>query len=205
MSKPFSADPDQVKHYVLPEVTGDIVGFDGKSVRPQTVEDIEALQKQAYEEGRKQGYQAGLVEIQQEAKKLAGMFNFFHQPLTTLDEDVEQQLTELALTVARLVLKKECTTDPTTVQAIIHEALEFLPVSARNVRVRLNPKDIALLEQGGLDLAAQEWRSIADNTVSQGGCLVESDTSHIDASLETRLQQVVDQLTEHRPRYDDES
>lgn len=205
MSKPFSADPDQVKHYVLPEVTGDIVGFNGKSVRPQTVEDIEALQKEAYEEGRKQGYQAGLVEIQQEVKKLAGMFNFLRQPLATLDEEVEQQLTELALTVVRLVLKKECTSDPATVQAIIHEALEFLPVNTRNVRVRLNPKDIALLEQAGLDMAAQEWRSIADNTVSQGGCLVESDTSHIDASLETRVQQVVDQLTEHRPRYDDES
>jgi len=205
MSKPFAADADQIRHYVLPEVTGDIVGFDSNSVRPQTVENMNVLQKEAYEEARKQGRQAGLLEIQQEARKLAGMFNFFHQPLATLDEEVERQLTELALTVARLVLKKECTTAPVTVQAIIHEALDFLPVNARNVRVRLNPKDIALLEQGGLELAAQAWRSVADNTVSQGGCLVESDTSSIDASLETRVQQVADQLTGHRPRYDDES
>jgi len=204
MSKPFSADVDQIRHYVLPEVTGDIVGFDGNSGRPLSVEDMEALQKEAYEEGRKQGREAGLLEIRQAARKLAGMFNFFHQPLATLDEEVERQLTELALTVARLVLKKECTTNPGTVQAIIHQALDFLPVNARNVRVRLNPKDIALLKQGGLELAAQAWRSVADNSVSQGGCLVESDTANIDASLETRVQQVADQLTEYRPRYDDE-
>ena len=205
MAKPFSADEDQIKHYVLPEVTGDIVGFSGDSVRPQTVEDIEALQKEAYEEGRKQGREAGLVEIQQQAKKLANMFNFFQQPLTTLDGEVEQQLTELALTVARQVLKKECCTDATTAQNIIHEALDYLPVNSRNVRIRLNPADIALLQQGGLDLAAQKWTHVADNSVSQGGCFIESDTSHIDASLETRVQQIVDQLTEHRPHYDDET
>ena len=203
--KPFSADDDQIKHYVLPEVTGEIVGFPGKGVRPQTVEDIEALQKLAYEEGRKQGHEAGLAEMQAQAKKLAEMFNFFHSPLTTLDEEVEQQLTELALTVARQVLKKECCIDAAVVQNIMHEALEFLPVNSRNVRIRLNPADIELLKQAELELESQDWRCVADNSVSQGGCFIESDTSHIDASLETRVQQIVDRLTEHRPQYDDES
>ena len=204
MSKPFSANEDDIKHYVLPEVTGDIVGFSGDSVRPQTVEDIEALQKEAYEEGRKQGHQAGMAEVQAQAKQLASMFNFFHSPLTTLDEDVEQQLTQLALSVARQVLKKECATDASTVQAIIHEALEFLPVNSREVRIRLNPADIDLLQQAGLDLDAQDWRCLPDRAISQGGCVVETETSHIDATLETRVQQLVDQLTEHRPHYDDE-
>ena len=204
MSKPFSADEDKIKHYVLPEVTGHIVGFDSDEIKPQTVEDIEALQKEAYEEGRKQGKQAGLAEMQEKAQQLVNMFNFFEKPLTTLDEEVEKQLTELALTVARAVVKKECATDVTTVQSIIHEALDFLPINARNVRVRLNPVDINLLKQAGVNTDSQDWACIADNSVSQGGCFVESDTSHIDASLETRVQQIVDQLTEHRPHYEDE-
>ena len=62
MSKPFSVNEDQIKHYVLPEVTGPIVGLEKDHIRPQTVEDIEAIQKEAYEEGKKQGYEDGLKE-----------------------------------------------------------------------------------------------------------------------------------------------
>ena len=205
MSKPFSVDEDQIKHYVLPEVTGDIVGLGREAIKPQTVEDIEALQQQAYQEGLEQGRKDGLVEIQAEARKLAGMFNFFSKPLQTLDEEVEQQLTQLALEVARQVIKKECETGAETIQSVIHEALEFLPVSARNVRIRVNPKDHQLLQQGDISAEQQDWNLIADGKVSRGGCLVESDSSHIDASLETRVQQIIERLSDHSHQYDDES
>ena len=88
---------------------------------------------------------------------------------------------------------------------MIHEALEFLPVSARNVRIRVNPKDHQLLQQGDIAAEQQDWNLIADGKVSRGGCLVESDTSHIDASLETRVQQIIERLSDHSHQYDDES
>ncbi|MCW9014742.1 MAG: FliH/SctL family protein [Gammaproteobacteria bacterium] len=208
MSKIFNVDEDEIKHWVLPEVQGNIVGLK-KQLKYQTVEDIEALQKQAYEEARQQGYQAGkqegLLEMQAKAQQLQNLITFLEHPLENLDEDVEKQLTELAFTVARLLLKKECCTDIDHVQAVIHEALEFLPMTSRNVRVRLNRADVQLLQQGGVDTSAQDWVCVEDNTVTQGGCLVESDQSHIDASVETRIAQLVDQLTEHRPHYDEDN
>jgi flagellar assembly protein FliH len=199
MSKPFSTEEDNIKHWVLPEVSGKIVGVQGGDMRPQTVEDIEAV----YEEGRKQGYEAGKAEALAEAKKIAGMLRFLQQPLKQLDEDVEHQLTELALTVGRLLLKKECSIDASHIQNIIHEALDFLPLKSRNIRVRLNPADIQLMKDAGDDPASQEWACVADNSVTQGGCQIESDQSHIDASLETRVQQLVDQLKEHQSNFDE--
>ncbi|MDH5736096.1 MAG: FliH/SctL family protein, partial [Gammaproteobacteria bacterium] len=132
-------------------------------------------------------------------------FRFMERPLEELDEAVVAQLTELTLTVMRLLLKKECATDASHIQGIIHEALEFLPVKSRDIKIRLNPADLELLKHSGLALEQEQSSYVADASVTQGGCLVESDQSHIDATLETRVQQVVDQLTEHRPHYDDES
>jgi len=60
-----------------------------------------------------------------------------------------------------------------------------LPVNARDIRVRLNPQDISLLNQAQIDTDKQSWKCIADNTLSAGGCVIESDTSHVDASVET--------------------
>ncbi|MDH5485578.1 MAG: hypothetical protein OEY43_10120, partial [Gammaproteobacteria bacterium] len=65
MTKAYSVDDTDIKHWVMPEVKGRIVGNSKEEVvRPQTVEDLEALQKQAYEEARIEGRKAGLADIQ---------------------------------------------------------------------------------------------------------------------------------------------
>lgn len=200
LSKPFSASDDDIKHWVMPEVRGNIVGLKDEALRPQTVEDIEALQQQAYEEGKQQGIEdgkkAGIAEMQAKAQQLVGIMHILEKPLHQLDKDVEKQLTELTLCLTRMLLKKECSIDADHIQGVIHEALDFLPIQSRHIQVRLNPTDIHLLRDAGVDLDAQDWACIEDPDVSQGGCLVESDQSHIDASVETRIQQLVDQMLE---------
>lgn len=200
MSKPFSTNDDDIKHWVMPEVRGNIVGLKDEALRPQTVEDLEALQKQAYKEGMQQGIEdgkkAGMAELQARAEQLVGIMHVLDKPLQELDKDVEKQLIGLTIRLTRMLLKKECSTEDQHIQGVIHEALDFLPIQSRHIQVRLNPADIALLRDGGVDLEAQDWSCIEDPDVSQGGCLVESDQSHIDATVETRLQQLVDQLFE---------
>lgn len=200
MSKTFSASDKDIKHWVMPEVRGNIVGVKDGVLRPQTVEDIEILQKQAYEEGMKQGIEdgkkAGMAEMQARAQQLVDIMHILDNPLQQLDKDVEKQLTELTLCLTRMLLKKECSTDADHIQGLIHEALDFLPIHSLHIKVRLNPADIRLLSEAGIDIEAQDWACIEDSDISQGGCLVESDQSHIDASLETRMKQLEEQLFE---------
>ena len=59
MAKPFSANEKDIKHWMLPEVTGNIVGMSGEHHKFQTVEAIQALQKQGFDEGREQGHKEG--------------------------------------------------------------------------------------------------------------------------------------------------
>jgi len=201
VTKPFSTDAENVKHWVLPEVSGRVVGMDTDTkIRPQTVEDIEAI----YEEGRNKGYEAGFAQAQAEIKKLTGMLQFMQQPLRELDEQVEQQLTELAMMIGRLLLKKECCEDVAHIHSLVHESLEFLPIQSRNIRVHLNPADVQLMQKSGVDPHAQDWKCVEDRAITQGGCKIDSDQSHIDASVETRVQQLVDQLNEHLSHDGDE-
>lgn len=200
MSKPFSANEKDVKHWLMPEITGNIVGLNSRdNKKPQTVEEIQALQKQAFEEGRQEGIQKGLAEMQAKARQLVNVFNFMARPLQQLDADIEKELAQFALTIATMLLKKECSVDAAHINALIHETLEYLPLSSRNVRVKLNPADISLLTQAGIELKTPDWICVADKAVTQGGCVIESDTSQIDATVEARIQQIFDQITEQRP------
>ena len=197
MTKPFSANNEDIKHWILPEVNGRVVGAEkGENLRPQTVEDIEAV----YEEGRKKGYEAGFEQARTEIEKVTRMIKFLKQPLREMDDQVELQLTELAMTLARMLLKKECYEDSAHIQQLVHESLEFLPVQSRNIRVHLNPADIKIMQKSGVDPMTQDWKCVEDAKITQGGCKVDSEQSHIDASVETRIQQLVDQLNEHVPQ-----
>ena len=85
MAKKYKVSETDIQHYVAPELKGQIVGLRDEAVRPQTVEEIEALQKQAYEEAKQAGYddglKKGLDEMAQKARQLQSMFNFFQHPL----------------------------------------------------------------------------------------------------------------------------
>ncbi|RDH84692.1 MAG: hypothetical protein DIZ80_04285 [endosymbiont of Galathealinum brachiosum] len=198
MSKPFKVPESEIQHFVLPELKGAIVGMNDEAIRPQTVEEIEALQKQAYDEaviaGRKEGLKQGL----QQASKLQDVFNFLQQPLKELDKQVEHQLADLAILLAKLLLQKESALDAQHIQKLVHDSLEYLPVKSRDIKVHLNAADIALLNQADINTDEQTWACVADKSVNPGGCIIESSTSHIDATVEARVQQLVDQLNLHQ-------
>jgi len=199
MSKPFKASDDEIQHFILPEVKGKIIGFDNITHGPQTVEELEALQKRAYEEGLARGYEAARAEIRQRTQRLLETLDFLQAPLQKLDEEVELQLSQLALHIGSQLLQRESRADPDVIRSIIKQALSFLPVSSRNVKVRMNPDDMLLLQQSGVELEQESWQALADHGISRGGCFVESTTAQVDASLETRLKEVFDQLMEHVP------
>lgn len=201
MSKRYTVSEADIQHYVAPELKGHIVGLRDDSLRPQTVEEIEAIQKQAYEEAKQAGYEDGLKqgvdEMKKNASQLQAMFNFFQQPLEEMDTEVEQQLAELAMIIAKQLFKNESSFSAEHIQNLVHESLDYLPIKARDISVRLNPDDVALLTQAEIDIDSQTWRCVSDVTVTAGGCIIESDTSHIDATVETRIKQVVDQYSQH--------
>ena len=194
MSKPFTVPESDIKHFVLPELKGTIVGMQDEAIRPQTVEEIEALQKQAFDEaviaGRKEGLKQGL----QQASKLQNVFNFLQQPLKDLDKQVEHQLADLAILLSKFLLQKESELDVQHIRKLVHDSLEYLPVKSRDINVRLNAADIALLNQAEINTEEQTWVCITDNSITPGGCVIESSSSHIDATVEARVQQLVDQL-----------
>ncbi len=205
MPKKFKVSESKIQHYVLPELTGNIVGAQDESLRPQTVEDIEAIQKQAYEEARQEGLKKGLDEMKLKANHLVSMFNFLQHPLEEADKEVEHQLADLAVVLAKLLCKKEYSLDAQHIHNLVKESLEYLPVKARDIRVHLNSSDIDLLKQADINTHEQSWTCISDNTITAGGCVIESDTSHIDATFETRVQQLVDQLSLHQPGGNDDA
>jgi len=94
--------------------------------------------------------------------------------------------------LARQVVRSEITQRPEHIAKVAHDAVEALLVSARHVRVRVNPADLPLvLEGAGEELRAREAQVLPDPSLPRGGVRVDSDISSVDATLALRWQQVM--------------
>jgi len=134
--------------------------------------------REAFEQGLAEGRLAGRAEVQAQVDRL-----------------VERELLTLAMALARQIVRRELKTDPTQIIGIIREAIAALPVATRDVRVHLHPEDAAVVKQ---HLAPTEneraWTIIEDPVMARGGCQITTNTSRIDARLETRVGSILSEL-----------
>lgn len=166
---------------------------------PVTARQIEEIQQQAYEEGfeqgRLEGIQAGQQQIAQRVAELETLMQTLAQPLEKLDSEIEQALVELAMTVARQLVRRELKAAPGEVLGVIREAMGVLPIAARDVRLYMHPEDAELIRSTlSLSEHEQTWQIVEDPVLSRGGCRVATDSSQIDATVENRLNAVIAQV-----------
>ncbi len=182
------------QRWAPPEVYGRSFSSQGeRAARPgrQDREAIDALYRKAEAEGFAAGkaqFEAQTAQLVERIARLDAMLQLLARPLMDLDAEVEKQLTSLALTVAKHVVRRELRIDPTQVVGIIRSTVSLLPASARDVRVHLHPEDAALVrERLSEPQAERAWTIVEDPIMMRGGCRVTTDHAQIDARLDSRL------------------
>jgi len=89
-------------------------------------------------------------------------------------------------------VRREVKSDPQLIIGVVREALSILPVSSRNVRLMVHPEDAELIREiYALSEIEVGWSLVEDPVINRGGCKVVTDTSQIDATLESRLARLI--------------
>lgn len=161
----------------------------------------EGLQK-GHEDGSRAGYEAAYRETKERLeselqsqidgfiRELQAKIDGFNRALPAFLDDAEQAMASRAMEVITSLLSQELSTDRTSVMAIVREVLGEITM-ARHARIRVNPFDAPLLleRKAQIMLAAASLRDvdILEDATITGGCVVETDTGILDASLDTRL------------------
>lgn len=158
-----------------------------------TANDIDQWRAQAEEEG----YQQGLVRAQQETRELQQqllqLIDFFEHPLQALNEDIEHQLTQLAVTLAQQLVRRELKLEPGEIIGLIRDSVQLLPGIQRNISIVLHPEDAQLVRNAlSIETSDEEhnWKLIEDPMITRGGCEINAPPSAINATLENRLSEL---------------
>ncbi|WP_339489552.1 flagellar assembly protein FliH [Pseudomonas sp. RL_5y_Pfl2_70] len=176
-----------------------------EEVQPLTLEELESIRQEAYNEGfaigEKEGFHSATLKVRQEAEgvltakveSLEQLMGHLFEPIAEQDTQIEKSLVNLVQHIAKQVIQRELAIDSTQIEHVMRDALKLLPLGVGNVRLYVNPQDFeqvkALRERH-----EETWRIVEDETLLPGGCRVETDHSRIDASIETRVSQVMAKL-----------
>jgi flagellar assembly protein FliH len=182
---------------------GSLPGACGGSGTELPVQDAE---QQAYcrgfGDGERKGYELGeQAGLEATMQKLDSLLTGCHKLLAELGElhrqacrDVEDDLVQLALAVARKIVGREVSLGPEAVTRIIRQTLGRVEQAGR-ITIKLNPADLELLADikpqllSGLPEAGQAAFE-ADAGIGRGGCLIETDGGELDARIERQFQVV---------------
>ena len=116
----------------------------------------------------------------------------------SLNQDAKADLVPLALAIARRVVRLSADRDPKAVEGNVQEAVRLV-ISKHSIRIAVHPSQKtaidALLPQ--LKLQWPTLQSVEvneDATVSTGGCKIYSAGGMIDATLETQIDRIANEL-----------
>ncbi|WP_425914346.1 flagellar assembly protein FliH [Pseudomonas sp. GWSMS-1] len=180
-----------------------------EDVKPLTLDELEAIRQDAYNEGfatgEKDGFHAGQLKAKQDADvalaaKIAGLeqlMTHLFEPIAGQDQQLEEGLIKLLEQIVRQVIQRELVSDSSQIRQVLSEALKLLPMGAGNIRIHLNPQDFEMVK-ALRERHEESWRILEDAALLPGGCRVESELSRIDATVETRLNQAIKQLFEQQ-------
>lgn len=161
---------------------------------PPSVEELQALERAAREDGYARGHAEGLADGQAEVRRMVaqieGVLDGFTRPLARLDAEVSEALAELAVRIAGTLLGRAYLVDPTLLADLVREALDAVGSGTRELELRLHNDDFGVLAPhlAGLDGV----RLVVDGALGRGELRLHSESVRIDGTIASRLQSVLE-------------
>ena len=164
------------------------------------------IKEQAFEQGNKDGYRNGYedginkgIEIgkQQYKETLNNIISILKETVKFRDESYkrsEVNLVKLAMIIAKAIVHAELKVNQEVINSIVKQAMADV-LNKKNICIRVNTTDLQHIDElkeeamsstdGIINVSFQ-----ADDSVSPGGCIIETDMGFIDGRIDNELREI---------------
>lgn len=168
---------------------------DDRNLISRAREEADALRESAM----KEGYQAGLEQAQAELQGIKETFEAFMNAPQEVYEMLAPNILEISVDIAQKIIKKETEQDPQVLINTVIDVLKGLAKDENKISLRVNPVQADVVKQQVpeiLNLAGLDAKIsvLADEEVTEGGCLVTTSNGIVDATIETQLSVISEAL-----------
>ena len=202
-----AAKPVRVTENSAVALNGDLMFPEFEAISAEPIIDTEwtdrtALEKAVHEKTMQETRAAIEADVNAQIgglrEKLVETIDRISSLAKEITAQMETEVVELAVEIAKKVTTREVTTDPEVVLAVTRTALTKLH-SRTLATIHLHPGDLTFVQEnrdrlnfhGSLEL-------IEDNSITPGGCLIHTDSGDIDARIESQFDEIAHGLLGQR-------
>lgn len=162
--------------------------IDDRNLVSRAQEEAVQIKQNAYQEG----YNLGLQQAAAEIESFKNVLGAFMGAEDRVFNEIAPNILELSMSIAQKVIKHEATTDIQVVVDTVMDALRMLSKNEPKIILRVNPVQVQYLK----DTMPDKIKSIgmetklsvlSDESVTEGGCVIQTNNGMIDATVEAQL------------------
>jgi len=151
------------------------------------------------ETAAKEGYRAGIEQAESDIIALRSKIADFISSKQEVFEFIAPDILEISVDIARKIIKKEVEQDPQVILNSIVDVMRTLSKEEPRITVKLNPLQVDLVKTElpeyissmGIDAKIVV---VGDDTIEEGGCILNTNNGIVDASIDTQLEIIKEAL-----------
>lgn len=187
--------------FVLKTLSGGAGGDDQPGMRKvgDPAVDVErAAYEKGFKAGEKDGFELGRQKAEVVFNGVAGILDALSIYKEGLYRECEKEVVDLCLAIAKKAVQIDVEKSGEAVMGSVREALKAV-VAAGEIVIKINPKDAATLNRYKPELArygdgVKGVTIEADDAISKGGCVIETNYGEVDATIDTIMGDIEERL-----------
>lgn len=191
-ARPFEGGSSRLAGAPYPDQNGDLAALKAEleSARAETSQRVQEAFAAGKREGDALARQAVDERLESELGKLRGLLQELNLAGPKLRRQAEEELVRLSVAVARRILHRELTVDPSALQGLVKAAFDRL--DRREIKeIRTDADSVANVKKIVEGLGAPgSVKVVADATLRPGSLVIEVPRGQLDASVETQLVEI---------------
>ncbi len=165
------------------------------------IDDRNLISRAKEEAAAKEGYQEGLQTAQEDLERVKESLSAFFNAKQEIYDNIAPDILEISLDIAKKIIKKESIENPDVILNNIKDIMKGLSKEEAKITLRVNPSQAAMLKNDVPEVADSLGLEakiiiVADETITEGGCLVTTTNGVIDATIESQLAIISEVLKE---------
>jgi flagellar assembly protein FliH len=161
-------------------------------------ETYETSHLKGYEEGFKKGSKEGLQSVENIKNEASDLLKDAHRLSREYISSQKGEIINLALYIADKVIGYQSEVNDSIIVKIVNDAIDNAVLKGQLV-IRVNPLDYAILDCKRDELYKTAGENtivniIKDNDIRRGGCILETESSYVDAQIDTQLEKIKEAL-----------
>ena len=156
---------------------------------------FEEEKKRAFDQGYQEAIAQVKVEWNEKIDFINNMADALNEPLKGVDQIIQEKCVELAISIAKQIVRRELSLDSGQIVSAVKQAIELIPRDGEQINIHINPKDEQHIKQlFSSDDKLSKYNLIQDPTIAVGGCKASTDYSLVDLTVDKQVAAIAAQI-----------